>query len=82
MDTEGSEEVVLRLPDDIHKLCRTCLSVSNDKNQICHNILVINEFNKLTEVAEMLQNCSSVKVRRILLIFEIFYFDNFCFCLD
>lgn len=62
MDYEENTEVILQLPEDIHKLCRTCLSVSNDKMNLSHDILIYNEFNTLTEAAEMLQSCSTIKV--------------------
>lgn len=66
MDMEETEEVILRLPEDVHKLCRTCLTVSSEKMSLCHDILIFNEFNILTEVAEMLQSCSAIKVSTVL----------------
>lgn len=62
MDYEEDTEIVLRLPEDVHRLCRTCLSVSTSKIQLCHDILIFQELNTLTETGEMLQSCFSLKV--------------------
>lgn len=53
------EEIVLRLPQDINKLCRTCMTIT--ENILCHNILLI-ENNTPTLAAEMLQTCSLANV--------------------
>lgn len=60
---EESEEVVLNLPEDIHKLCRTCLTVLNDGMSVCHEVALLNEYNMLSDVSEMLQRCSAIKVQ-------------------
>lgn len=55
------KEIILQLPEDIHKLCRICLSVSNTELH-SHEVIIFDEYNNLTEVAQMMQFCTSLKV--------------------
>lgn len=58
---QNQDEIILQLPEDIHKLCRICLSVSNN-DIMTHEVAIFDEHNNLTEVAQMIEFCSSVEV--------------------
>lgn len=56
------DEVVLHLPEDIHKLCRTCMAVT--ENVLSHDIHLVDE-NQSTLAGEMIQFCFSIEVRQM-----------------
>lgn len=76
---QESTEIILQLPQDIHKLCRICLCVSNTE-LLSHEIIIFDEHNNLTEIAEMIQFCSTIKV--LIIYYLMFLSNKFFYLLD